>query len=147
MELRPSVRIREGRVPLLVAQRGRESYGGWEHRRWVSLAPLPLQRPSERPCHERIEPTLPALALTVHGNYDPRDYSDPGYAWLGELLASSRFILVSVDMNFLNGSIRQENDARGWMLLKHLEASFRSLHGRSRLPPCLPLPGGRLDFL
>jgi len=62
------------------------------------------------------------LVLIVHGNHDPRDYSDPGYAYLGELLASRGFILVSVDMNFLNGSIRQENDARGWMLLKHLEA-------------------------
>jgi len=29
---------------------------------------------------------------------------------------------VSVDMNFLNGGIRNENDARGWMLLKHVEA-------------------------
>ncbi|MFW5905037.1 MAG: hypothetical protein ACOCUZ_02350, partial [bacterium] len=31
-------------------------------------------------------------------------------------------ILASVDMNFLNGSIRGENDARGWMLLQHLKA-------------------------
>jgi len=51
--------------------------------------------------------------------HDPRDYLDPGYASLGEFLASRSFILVSVDMNFLNGSIREENNARGWMLLKH----------------------------
>jgi dienelactone hydrolase len=62
------------------------------------------------------------LVLIVHGNHNPRDFSDPGYEYLGRLLASRGFILVSVDMNFLNGSIRRENDARGWMLLQHLKA-------------------------
>ncbi len=62
------------------------------------------------------------LVLIVHGNHNPRDFSDPGYAYLGELLASRGFILTSVDMNFVNGGIRGENDARGWLLLKHLEA-------------------------
>jgi len=62
------------------------------------------------------------LVLIVHGNHNPREFSDPGYAYLGELLASRGFILVSVDMNFLNGAIRGENDARGWMLLQHLKA-------------------------
>ena len=40
----------------------------------------------------------------------------------GELLASRGYIVASVDENFLNGNIRGENDARGWMLLKHLQA-------------------------
>ena len=62
------------------------------------------------------------LVLVVHGNHDMRDYSDPGYDYLGELLASRGYILASVDENFLNGSIREENDARGWFLLKHVEA-------------------------
>ncbi|MDX1577094.1 MAG: MFS transporter [Gemmatimonadota bacterium] len=62
------------------------------------------------------------LVLIVHGNHDPKDFSDPGYAYLGRLLASRGFIFVSVDMNFVNGSIRQENDARGWLLLRHLDA-------------------------
>jgi hypothetical protein len=62
------------------------------------------------------------LVLVAHGNHDPRRSSDRGYAYLGELLASRGFIVVSVDMNFLNGSIRGENDARGWMYLKHLDA-------------------------
>ncbi|MGQ0649474.1 MAG: hypothetical protein ACT4P7_18120, partial [Gemmatimonadaceae bacterium] len=44
------------------------------------------------------------------------------YQYLGELLASRGFILASVDENFLNGFMRAENDARGWMLLKHLQA-------------------------
>jgi dienelactone hydrolase len=61
------------------------------------------------------------LVLIVHGNHDMKDFSDPGYGYLGELLASRGFILASVDENFLNGFMRGENDARGWMLLKHLE--------------------------
>ncbi|NNF37295.1 MAG: hypothetical protein HKN71_01400 [Gemmatimonadetes bacterium] len=62
------------------------------------------------------------LALVVHGNHDMRDFSDPGYDYLGELLASRGIILASVDMNFINGGIRQENDGRGWLLLEHLRA-------------------------
>ena len=62
------------------------------------------------------------LVLVVHGNHNMRDFSDPGYDYLGELLASRGYILASIDMNFVNGGIREENDARGWLLLKHLEA-------------------------
>jgi dienelactone hydrolase len=66
------------------------------------------------------------LVLIVHGNHSMEEHSDPGYGWLGELLASRGFILVSVDENFFNGSwgshLSRENDGRGWMLLRHLEA-------------------------
>jgi hypothetical protein len=65
------------------------------------------------------------LVLIVHGNHDMKDFSDPGYGYLGELLASRGYIFASVDMNFINGGIRGENDARGWFLLKHLEAFGR----------------------
>jgi hypothetical protein len=61
------------------------------------------------------------LVLIVHGNHDPLDYSDPGYGYLGELLASRGFILVSVDENFINGGLRGESDGRAWLLLKHIE--------------------------
>lgn len=61
------------------------------------------------------------LVLIVHGNHDPEKFSDPGYAYLGELLASRGFILASVDENFING-LSEENDGRAWLLLKHLEA-------------------------
>ena len=65
------------------------------------------------------------LVLVVHGNHNMVDFSDPGYAWLAEILASRGFITVSVDENFLNGSwvggLEKENDARGWLLLKHVE--------------------------
>jgi len=65
------------------------------------------------------------LTLIVHGNHNMGDFSDTGYAWLGELLASRGIIAVSVDENFLNssmigGSLRRENDLRAWMLLEHL---------------------------
>jgi len=65
------------------------------------------------------------LVLIVHGNHHMRESSDPGYAYLGELLASRGYIFVSVDENFLNGdwsdNYKKENDARGWVLLEHLK--------------------------
>ncbi len=61
------------------------------------------------------------LALIVHGNHTYREFSDPGYGYLGDLLASRGFITVSVDENFING-LSAENDGRAWLLLKHLEA-------------------------
>jgi dienelactone hydrolase len=70
------------------------------------------------------------LVLIVHGNHPMEDYSDAGYAYLGELLASRGFIVASPDQNFLNLSLSAdlifftalegENDARGWLLLEHL---------------------------
>jgi len=68
------------------------------------------------------------LVLVAHGNHDMKDFSDPGYEYLGRHLASRGFILASLDMNFINGGIRGENDARGWLFLKHLEA-WRSFNG------------------
>jgi len=68
------------------------------------------------------------LVLVVHGNHSMQDYSDPGYDYLGELLASNGMIVVSVDENFINSSwtdifsgLEKENDARGWLLLEHLK--------------------------
>jgi dienelactone hydrolase len=69
------------------------------------------------------------LVLIVHGNHSMDDFSDPGYDYLGELLASRGFIISSIDENFLNGAgvlesvfggVRNENDARGYLLLEHL---------------------------
>ncbi len=66
------------------------------------------------------------LVLIVHGNHMASDYSDPGYAYLGEHFASRGFITVSVDENFLNGHALwdgkgNEMPVRAWMLLKHLQ--------------------------
>ncbi|MGH7443310.1 MAG: hypothetical protein ACREKM_00465, partial [Longimicrobiales bacterium] len=44
------------------------------------------------------------LVLVVHGNHNMKDFSDPGYGYLGQMLASRGFILVSVDENFINGN-------------------------------------------
>lgn len=65
------------------------------------------------------------LVLFVHGNHGMTDPSDPGYAYLGEHLASRGFITVSVDENFLNGFAladgdMQEMPLRAWLLLQHL---------------------------
>lgn len=84
------------------------------------------------------------LVLIVHGNHEMEDFSDAGYAYLGELLASQGFILVSVDENFLNSSLADmvnplarrggaENDARGWMLLEHL-VQWRSWNADPKHP-------------
>ena len=82
--------------------------------------------PDSFPINARVwypdDPGPHSLVLVVHGNHNMRDFSDPGYDWLGELLASRGYILASVDMNFINGGIRGENDGRGWLLLKHLQA-------------------------
>ncbi len=80
------------------------------------------------------------LVLVVHGNHDMKDFSDPGYDWIGELFASRGYIVASIDENFLNGAARGENDARGWMLLKHLEV-FRALADSADKPLA-----GRVDM-
>lgn len=66
------------------------------------------------------------MVMMVHGNHSMLDYSDGGYAYLGELLASRGIIGVSVDENFINGHwsgdfMGKEMPTRGWLLLKHLE--------------------------
>ena len=67
------------------------------------------------------------LGLIVHGNHEMTDFSDPGYAYLGELLASRGFILASIDENFLNGGLFHDpplkpgSAVRGWLLLEHLK--------------------------
>ncbi|MBW8241363.1 hypothetical protein K1F50_01035 [Muricauda oceani] len=66
------------------------------------------------------------MVMMVHGNHSMLDYSDGGYAYLGELLASRGIIGVSVDENFINGHwsgdfMGKEMPVRGWLLLKHLE--------------------------
>ncbi len=66
------------------------------------------------------------LVLVVHGNHGMEDYSDPGYAYLGELLASRGFIMASVDENYINGTWSgdfrgKEMPLRAWFLLEHLK--------------------------
>lgn len=65
------------------------------------------------------------LVLMVHGNHLMEDYSDEGYGYLGELLASRGFLAVSVDENYLNYSVwrgipDEDMKLRAWILLKHI---------------------------
>jgi dienelactone hydrolase len=102
---------------------------GWARTRFwgFDAEALPLQGTVQYPEGDGPFP----LVLVVHGNHGMEDFSDPGYVYLGELLASRGYIFVSVDENFLNSSILdllggpdggldEENDARGWLLLEHL---------------------------
>jgi hypothetical protein len=85
--------------------------------------------PNDFPLNARVwfpkDEGLFPLVLIVHGGHEMTESSDPGYAYLGELLASRGFIVASIDENFLNhswsGNDREETGARGWLLLKHLE--------------------------
>lgn len=103
----------------------RTRYWGFDH------TALPIQGRVWAPKGEGPFP-LVLIVHGNHGNHGMEDFSDPGYAYLGEHFASRGIITVSVDENFLNSSnadiinplepgIGAENDARGWMLLKHLE--------------------------
>jgi dienelactone hydrolase len=67
------------------------------------------------------------LVLIVHGNTMMEKYSEGGYGYLGELLASRGYIVASVDENFLNSSWHGlwqgigKNNGRAWLLLEHLK--------------------------
>ena len=102
----------------------RTSYWGFD------VTALPLQARVWYPDGDGPFPVV----LIVHGNHAMEDYSDPGYAYLGELLASRGIITASVDQNFINSAIssyvqfwkdrpglEEENDARAWLLLEHLK--------------------------
>lgn len=108
-----------------------DGFSGWLRTRYwgFDATALPLQA---RVWHPAGDGPFP-LVLVVHGNHAMEDFSDPGYAYLGELLASRGIILASVDENFLNSSfsagvnllderpgLKKENDARAWLLLEHL---------------------------
>ncbi len=60
------------------------------------------------------------VIFCIHGNHNPKEFSEPGYDYLGEYFASKGYIFISVDENFLNGNSR-ENDARAYVLLKNIE--------------------------
>jgi hypothetical protein len=106
--------------------------GGWARTRYwgFDVKTLPLQA---RVWYPQGSGPFP-LVLIVHGNHAMDDFSEPGYEYLGQLLASRGFILASIDEDFLNGTmsdsllskpgdktgLQEENDARAWLLLEHL---------------------------
>jgi len=75
--------------------------GWWRTRYWgFDSKSLPLNAQVWYPEGDGPFP----LVLVVHGNHSMQDYSDPGYEYLGKLLASRGMILASVDENFINSS-------------------------------------------
>ena len=75
------------------------TWGSWYAAFTGALTPKPFRC---RAASGRREGKGPfPLVLIVHGNHNMERFSDPGYAYLGELRASQGFILVSVDENFL----------------------------------------------
>lgn len=65
------------------------------------------------------------LVLLVHGNHIMEEFSDEGYNYLGQLLASRGFVAISIDENFLNysnysGIPTNDMKVRAWILLQHL---------------------------
>ena len=74
---------------------------------------------------ETKENTKYPLVLLVHGNHIMEEFSDEGYNYLGELLASRGFVAISIDENFLNysnysGIPTNDMKVRAWILLQHL---------------------------
>lgn len=61
------------------------------------------------------------LIVFAHGNHGPLENSTPGYLYLCDLLASHGIIAATIDVNFLNGSNRGENDARAIVHLEHIK--------------------------
>jgi hypothetical protein len=61
------------------------------------------------------------LAVFAHGNHDPFENSTPGYLYLCSLLASYGIIAATIDVNFLNGFNRGENDGRAIVHLEHIK--------------------------
>lgn len=103
--------------------------------------------PSEMPLNGMVwypegEGPFP-LVVIVHGNHLMSDYSDPGYEYLGKLLATRGYIFVSIDENFLNVSpydnmffisaLEKENPARSIILLEHLK-TWRKWNKDSKNP-------------
>lgn len=61
------------------------------------------------------------LVLIAHGNHSPEENSTQGYLYLCELFASQGIIAGTIDVNFLNGNNRGENDGRALIHLEHIK--------------------------
>ncbi|MCR3922935.1 MAG: MFS transporter [Firmicutes bacterium] len=121
------VGIRTDPVDVSPMVRGGGGITGWLRKKFwgFDLTEVPL---NARVWYPEGDGPFP-LVLVVHGNHAMDDFSDLGYVYLGELLASRGFIVASVDQNFMNGAgfvevilggLKEENDARGYLLLEHL---------------------------
>jgi dienelactone hydrolase len=78
------------------------------------------------------------VVLIVHGNHLMEDFSDGGYAYIGQLLASKGYIAVSLDENFINyslwsGGLSHDMELRSWVILQHIE-EIRELNSLTNNP-------------
>ena len=111
-----------------------QGMGGWLRTKFwqIDATQMPINGRVWYPdSHNNKQESFP-LILMVHGNHGMEDFSDEGYEYLGQLLASRGYVFVSVDQNFINGTgamgtyllkwgLQDDNDARAWLLLKHLQ--------------------------
>lgn len=124
VEYNKDVSIQTQAVDASLLWQGYDGYFKTYYRQYWGFTPkeLPLNARAWLPEGQGPFP----LILFVHGNHNWNDFSDPGYAYLGEHLASRGYLVVSVDENFLNGFSFSdpggvEIAARGWVILKHIE--------------------------
>jgi len=125
-EYGPRVDLRTRSVDGRTYLRGWGGFDGWARSRYwgFDARALPI---NARVFYPEGDGPFP-IAVIVHGSHPTNDFSDPGYDYLGEHLASWGFVFVSVDENFLNpgpwgdfgAGLNGENGARGWLLLEHL---------------------------
>ncbi len=109
---------------------GSDFVDGWSNRRTRRFGFRPDALPLNGHVWYPAESGSYPLILIVHGNHTALDYSDGGYEYLAELLASRGYVVASVDENFLNMSLyddriflqplKNDNACRGWLLLEHL---------------------------
>ena len=109
---------------------GADFVDGWSNRRTKRFGFGPEELPLNGHVWFPEEDGSFPLILIVHGNHPAPEYSDSGYDYLAELLASRGYIVASVDENFLNISLyddriflqplKHDNACRGWLLLEHL---------------------------
>lgn len=108
--------------------RGWGGFDGWARARYWEVDPraLPL---NARVFYPDAEGPFP-LFVIIHGGHPMDDFSEPGYDYLGEHLATHGFVVVSIDENFLNGApwaeflggLGNENGARAFLALEHIKA-------------------------
>ncbi len=95
---------------------------GWRSRFWgFDESAFPLNGEMWLPEGEGPFP----IVLIAHGNHRMENFSDEGYSYLGEHLASQGYAVASIDQNFVNFSnwtgIPDENmRLRAWLFMQHM---------------------------
>ena len=98
-----------------------------------SLAKVPIKGRVWYPQNKEKSPVL----FIVHGNHRFTEENYKGYDYLGRYLARRGYVVVSVDMNMLNGFMKYglggENDARAVLLLENIKEVLKLNENRNSL--------------